>query len=165
MTKREAVYTKHERFENELAHCYFLLHRRFIAEPALSRFWSDAAREELEHFSILRFCREHQAMTNIELDPNAVQDIEDVLETVKNVVTDSNVTVDEAFFAALLIESTEMDKIYGKLSSGLQKDHPVLYQAIQASLLTHYLDFEQGAEKFCKDRKFIDAFRKMGDAG
>jgi hypothetical protein len=30
MTKRETLYAKFEGFEEEIAHCYFLLHERFI---------------------------------------------------------------------------------------------------------------------------------------
>src|SRR5437867_10339575 len=57
-TKREAIYSRFEAFEERLAHCYFLLQERFIAEPVLSRFWAVAALEELQHQSMLRFCRE-----------------------------------------------------------------------------------------------------------
>src|SRR6516164_4256683 len=62
MTQREAVYTKYEKFEEELAHCYFLLHERFISDPPLARFWAEAAMDEIQHFSMLRFCREHGAI-------------------------------------------------------------------------------------------------------
>src|SRR6516164_2807691 len=62
MTQREAIYTKYEKFEEELAHCYFLLHERFISDPPLARFWAEAAMDEIQHFSMLRFCREHGAI-------------------------------------------------------------------------------------------------------
>src|SRR5262249_58278265 len=55
MTQREAIYTRYEKFEEELAHCYFLLHERFISDPALARFWAEAAMDEMQHFSMLRF--------------------------------------------------------------------------------------------------------------
>src|SRR5438034_7538245 len=54
MAKRGVIYAKFEAFGEQLAHCYFLLQERFIADPALSRFWADAAMEELQHNSILR---------------------------------------------------------------------------------------------------------------
>ena len=37
MTKRETLYARFERFEEQIAHCYFMLHERFIANPALAR--------------------------------------------------------------------------------------------------------------------------------
>ena len=63
MTKTETIYAKFEGFEEELAHCYFLLQGRFIANPPLARFWIDAAMDELQHCSILRFCRERGLMS------------------------------------------------------------------------------------------------------
>ena len=53
MAKRGVIYAKFEAFGEQLAHCYFLLQERFIAEPVLSRFWAEAALEELQHHSML----------------------------------------------------------------------------------------------------------------
>ena len=55
MTKRE-----------QLGHCYFLLHERFITSPPLARFWAEAAMDELQHQSILRFCRDRGLMADVE---------------------------------------------------------------------------------------------------
>src|SRR5437762_7994546 len=115
MTKRETIYAKFETLEEQLAHCYFLLHERFIANPPLARFWAEAAMEELQHFSILRFCRERGLMRELDLDPEVAGNIEDLLETVKGIVSESDVSVDEAFYAALLMESSELDEVYEKL--------------------------------------------------
>src|SRR5215467_279090 len=104
MTQREAIYTKYEKFEEELAHCYFVLHERFIADPPLARFWAEAAMDELQHFSMLRFCREHGLMTGDVPGPNTTGHIEDLLETVKDIICDPNISVEEAFYASLLIE-------------------------------------------------------------
>jgi len=164
MTQREAIYTKYEKFEEELAHCYFLLHERFIADPPLARFWAEAAMDELQHFSILRFCRERSLMADVEPGTTTTNNIEDLLETVKAIVSDPEVTVEEAFYASLLMESSEMEEVYERLVGGLERDHPLLYQAIHASLQSHLRDFKEGAEQFCKDRGFVEAFRNMGNA-
>jgi len=162
MTQREAIYTKYEKFEEELAHCYFLLHERFIADPPLARFWAEAAMDELQHFSILRFCRERGPMANVEPGATTTNNIEDLLETVKSIVSDPTVTVEEAFYASLLMESSEMEEVYERLVNGLERDHPLLFQAVHASLQSHLREFSEGAEQFCKDRGFIEAFRNMG---
>jgi len=164
MTQREAIYTRYEKFEEELAHCYFLLHERFIADPPLARFWAEAAMDELQHFSILRFCRERGLMADVEPGATTTSNIEDLFETVKAIVSDPGVTVDEAFYASLLMESSEMEEVYERLVDGLERDHPLLYQAIHASLQSHLRDFKEGAEQFCKDRGFVEAFRNMGNA-
>ena len=162
MTKREAMYAKYEVFEEQLAHCYFALHERFIANPPLARFWAETAMDELQHFSILRFCRERGVMSEAEPDPQMIAKLEDLLETVKGIVADPEITVEEAFYASLLMESSELEEIYEKLIGGLQSDHPLLYQSIHASLRSHHRAFTEGAEQFCTDSGFVEAFRNMG---
>jgi len=62
MAKRNATYARFEALEERLAHCYFLLHERFTANPPLARFWMDAALDELQHSSILKYCRDRGLM-------------------------------------------------------------------------------------------------------
>jgi hypothetical protein len=162
MTKTEAIYAKYERFEEQLAHCYFRLHERFISNPPLAQFWAEAAMDELQHFSILRFCREHKITPGVEPDVRSSQNIEQLLETVKSLVSGPNISVEEAFYASMLIESSELDEIYKRLTSGLEGDHPLLYQAIRANLQSHLRTFEEGAAQFCRDRGFVEALRNMG---
>ena len=162
MTQREAIYTKYEKFEEAVAHCYFLLHERFIKDAALARFWADAAMDELQHFSMLRFCRERGLMLDVEPADTTTRHIEDLLETVKGIASDPEVSVEEAFYASLIMESSELEEVYERLVEGLQRDHPLLHQAIHANLQSHYRQFMEGAERFCKDRGFVEAFRNIG---
>src|SRR5215470_8359974 len=67
MTKSQSTYSKFERLEEQLAHCYFVLHERFITTPSLAKFWAETALEELQHHSILRFCRERGLMADVDL--------------------------------------------------------------------------------------------------
>ena len=100
-------------------------------------------------------------MANVEPGTTTTNNIEDLLETVKAIVSDPEVTVEEAFYASLLMESSEMEEVYERLVKALEKDHPLLYQAIHASLQSHLREFREGAERFCKDRGFVEAFRNM----
>jgi len=162
MTKREMIYAKFEGFEEQLAHCYFRLHERFIDNPPLARFWSEAAMDELQHYSILRFCRDRGLMAaDVDFDANAVEHVEDLLETVKGIAEDPDVTIDEAFYASLLMESSEMDDVYEKLTRTLAKDHPLLYEAIHAGLRAHHSSFADAVEQFSGDRGFVEAFKNL----
>lgn len=117
MTKLETIYAKFEGFEEQLAHCYFLLHEHFIANPPLARFWAEAAMDELQHCSILRFCREHGLMIDGKIDPKAAVHVEELLDTVKGLAADPEVSINEAFYASLLMESSEMEETYEKLTA------------------------------------------------
>ena len=161
MTKREMIYAKFEGFEEQLAHCYFVLHERFIANPPLARFWAEAAMDELQHQSILRFCRDRGLMADVDLDGSTAEHVEQLLETVKGIAEDPEVTIDEAFYASLLMESSEMDNVYEKLTRTLAKDHPLLYEAIHASLRSHHSSFADAVEQFSGDRGFVEAFKNL----
>jgi len=161
MTKREMIYAKFEGFEEQLGHCYFLLHERFIANLPLARFWAEAAMDELQHYSILRFCRDRGLMADLDLDARTAEHVEQLLETVKGIAGDPEVTIDEAFYASLLMESSEMDEVYEKLTGMLAKDHPLLYEAIHASLRSHHASFADAVEQFSGDHGFAEAFRNL----
>ena len=161
MTKSEAIYKKFEGFEEQLAHCYFLLHEHFIANPPLARFWVDAAMDELQHHSMLRFCRERGLMVDVDFDSNTADHVEQLMETVKGIATNPELSIDEAFYASLLMESSELDEVYEKLTSALVKDHPLLFQTIRASLRSHHGAFVDAVEEFSGDRGFVEAFRNL----
>jgi hypothetical protein len=161
MTKRETLYARFEGFEEQIAHCYFLLHERFIANPPLARFWAEAAMDELQHCSILRFCRERGLMSDVNIEPKVAVHVEQLLETVKGLAADPEVSVEEAFYASLLMESSELDEAYEMLTSGLAKDHPLLFEAIHAGLRSHHDAFADAADQFSGDRGFAEAFKNL----
>ena len=163
MTKVDAMYSKFEAFEEQLAHCYFRLHEHFIANPPLAKFWAEAAMDELQHSAILRFCRERGlTVTDFDIGRLTMERIDDLLDTAKDIVNDPEVTVDESFYASLLMESSELDEIYEELTRGLAKDHLLLYQAIHAGLRAHFDSFADAALEFSGDKGLAEAFRAFG---
>jgi len=162
MAKREMTYAKFEALEEQLAHCYFQLHEHFIANPRLAKVWAETAMEELQHSSMLRFCRERGFMADVDIDFTTAENVEELLDTVKGIATDPDVSVDEAFYAALLMESSEMEEVYEQLTSALAKNHRLLFDAIQASLRSHHSTFAEAAEQFSRDRGLAEAFRNLG---
>jgi hypothetical protein len=162
MTNREMIYSKFEGFEEQLAHCYFLLHERFIADPKLAKFWVETAMDELQHSSILRFCRERGFMADADISFKTAENVEQLLDTVKSIAADPDVSVDEAFYVSLLMESSELEEVYKKLTSTLEKNHPLLFNSIRASLRSHHDALAEAAAEFSRDRGLPEAFRNLG---
>ena len=48
-----------------------------------------------------------------------------------------------------------------KLTRSLAKDHPLLYEAIHASLRSHHSSFADAVEQFSGDRGFVEAFKNL----
>jgi hypothetical protein len=161
MTKRQIVYARFEAFEEQLAHCYSMLHDRFVADPPLAKFWAEAATAELQHSATLRFCRERGFMSNGEIDYQAMDHVEELLDTFKGMVANPKLTVDQAFYASLFMESSELEDTYEKLIGPLANDHRLLFDAIHAGLRSHHVAFSDAAAEFCGDRALAEAFRNL----
>ena len=92
MTTNETAYTTFEALEERLAHCYFLLHEQFLGDPEFARLWAEAALDELQHASILRFCREHGLAAGIDIQPAVAERIQGLLDAVSTIVRNPDVT-------------------------------------------------------------------------
>src|SRR2546422_5965539 len=88
MTNSNAIYAGFEALEEHLAHCYFLLHQRFIEDPPLAKFWLEAALDELQHSSTLRFCSERGIFANVNVGVGTAEHVDMLLDTVKKIVSD-----------------------------------------------------------------------------
>jgi hypothetical protein len=165
MAKLDAIYAKFEALEEELARCYFLLQEKFITNPRLARFWAEAALDELQHASILRYCRQQQLFEMEPVDRGAAERVDDLLDTVKSIVSNHGVTVDDAFYAALLIESSELDDTFRKLTRPLAKNHTLLYETIRDNFQSHHDKFAEAAAEFTNDRAYVEAFRAFARGG
>jgi hypothetical protein len=163
MARNQTIYSKFEAIEEQLAHCYFILQRRFIVNPPLAKFWAETAMDEMQHSSILRFCRERGLIADVDVDAKTIEHIEELMETVKNIVSDPEVSIDEAFYASLLMESSELDNAYEKLTGSLARDHRLLFDAIQASQRAHHGTLADAAEEFSANRGLAEAFRRLGN--
>src|SRR6185436_14404231 len=125
------------------------------------KFWAGAAMDEMQHSSILRFCREHGLLAEVDVEPKTIEHIDDLLETVENIVNDPEVSVHEAFYASLLMESSELDDAYAKLTGSLARDNRLLFAAIHANQRAHHGSLADAAEEFSRDRGLAEAFRRL----
>ena len=155
------VYARFEALEEEVAHCYFIFYEHFIRTPVLAKFWVEAALDELQHASILRFCREHNVFSIGNVGHPTADRVDQLLDTVRDIVGRARLSVDEAFSAALVIESSELDDAYQELTRPLAQAHLLLYQAIQTNLRLHHYNFAEAAAQFCNDKAFSEAFRSL----
>jgi hypothetical protein len=161
MPNKIPLYSKIEGYENRLGHVYIGFHERFKDRPDLARFWSDAALEEMQHGAILRFCREHGNLTSAVVDDLICDHIESLIETVASVARKPDLSVNEAFYASLLVEASELDDLYARLIEGLLPDHRLLYESIEANLRSHHVRFAEAADRFLSDPAFVAAFRNL----
>src|SRR5262245_60477572 len=146
MTSQD-LYAKFEALEEEVAHCYFVFHEQFLSNSPLAKFWVEAALDEMQHASILRFCREHQLLGPLEDGKAVAKKIDELLDILRVTVSKAKISVDDAFAAALVAESSELDEAYKKLTRPLVQAHLMLYDAIQSNLRPLNYNFDTGTDQ------------------
>jgi hypothetical protein len=164
MRQSETTYIRFEDIEAQVAHCYFLFHERFLRNPRLSQFWLEMALQELQHSAMLHFCREHGCMAEAEINVNASRKAEQLLDVIKGVATDPDVSMDEALYASLLVESSELEDVYEKLTTALKDHNEPLYKAIHKNLQAHQDTFAEAAAKFASRPALVRAFKLLRSA-
>jgi urate oxidase len=161
MTQSETTYSRFEAIEAQIAHCYFLFHERFIRNPRFSQFWLEMALQELQHSAMLHFCREHACMAEADINVDASRNVEQLLDVVKGVATDTDVSMDEALYASLQIESSELDEVYEKLTTALKDHNELLYKAMHKDLQAHQDTFAKAAAEFASRPALVRALKLL----
>ncbi len=117
--------------ERLVAKIYFRFSHLFMDRPALRDFWWEMARQEEQHGAILMACK--AVIENYEdekLDPSITREKAEQLNAqLRSYLARGtpSLTVAEAFKAAVEIETSEIDAIYGKL---LQLGGPKIAQTL-----------------------------------
>ena len=161
MRQSETTYSRFEAIEAQIAHCYFLFHERFIHNPRFSQFWLEMALQELRHSAMLHFCREHAYLAETDINVNAARKAEQLLDVIKGVATDPDVSIDEALYASLLVESSELEDVYEKLTAALKDHNELLYSAIHKGLQAHQDTFAEAAAEFASRPALVRAFKLL----
>ena len=161
MRQSETTYSRFEAIEAQIAHCYFLFHERFIRNPRFSQFWLEMALQELQHSAMLHFCREHACVAETDINVNAARKAEQLLDVIKGVATDPDVSMDEALYASLLVESSELEDVYEKLTTALKDHNELLYKTLHKDLLAHQDRFADAAAEFASRPALVRAFKLL----
>jgi hypothetical protein len=155
------IYLRFEHFERRLALTYLRLHKRFVESPPVANFWMHAALDEVQHASILRFCRDQQVFSVAGVTMESADQIDDLLASTSAVISKDDLTLREAFYAALLVEASELDDIYGQLTIALAERHPEVYATVQLQIQRHHEQFAAAADRFVGDPAYGAAFRNL----
>lgn len=161
MKDAASIYVTFETFEERAADFSFILHERFVHLPPLSQFWTEMALQELQHASVLRFCRERRLFNTAGITEKMVARVGDQLNAAARIISTEHVTVDEAFHAALLLESSELDAAYETLSRQLSGPYFMLQRAVESNTRDHHLRFADAAAEFSTDPALAGAFQKL----
>lgn len=133
------VYGRFIEFEERAALIYLRLASRFSSDPKLSWFWFEMAMEEKQQAGLLQFCVTEGLLTHDLPSDDEVEQMSKLLSDLEQRATESQLTVDEAFSLAIEMESSEINAIYGRLTTVLHNSTYLLKRKI-ATLLPNHVD-------------------------
>ena len=144
---------------------YFRFSHLLLDQPELRDFWWGMALEEEQHASILQACRGMIAnYVEERLDPEVSRARAAQLKTWLNSFLahgTPELTVEESFRIALVIESSEIDAIYSKLVKlgGTQIARTMEYLGVPASIQRQKL--KAALRRFCADPELLQAAERL----
>ena len=72
-----------------------------------------------------------------------------------------DVSIDEALYASLLVESSELEDVYEKLTTALKDHNELLYKTLHKDLLAHQDRFADAAAEFASRPALVRAFKLL----
>ncbi|HEY7165201.1 MAG TPA: hypothetical protein VIB79_11605 [Candidatus Binatia bacterium] len=144
---------------------YFRFSHLFLDRPELRDFWWKMAEEEEQHGSILSACKALiENYDEEKLDPEISREKAEALKERLSSYLEGGtrtLTVEEAFRAALEIEYSEIDAIYGKLLElgGPQIAKTLENLGVPASIQRQRL--KAALRRFCSDPQLLEAAERL----
>lgn len=168
MMVSEPYFDPLERFaeiERLVGKVYFRFSHLFLHHRELRDFWWQMAMDEEQHASILLACRELiENYSDETIDPSITKEKADQLKTqLESYLSKGtpSITIEEAFKAALEIETSEIDTIYSKLVylGGPKIGKTMENLGVPASVQRQKLKF--ALQKFCNDPDLLATAQQL----
>ena len=155
------VYDIFIRFEDRSAELYLDLSVRFFADPELSWFWVEMAMEEKQHAGLLRYCRDANVFTTQLPDASEIQKLAALFSRLQRSILNESLTVDAAFEIAILLETSEINDIYRRLTAPIQGPQHILQKKLEISVEHHFRKLLAAAQKYGVSSGLLDRLAQL----
>jgi hypothetical protein len=135
-------------FEERAAAIYLSLARRFAKNHDLSWFWLEMSMEERQHAVLLEFCGCEDLLGKNMPDRKTVQRLSNMIDRLQERANAKTISVDDAFFIATELESSEINGIYARLIGPVRGTPYILRKKIEALGPDHLQSLIRGARRF-----------------
>jgi rubrerythrin len=142
------VYSRFIEFEERAAAIYLRLASHFSEDPKLSAFWSEMAMEEKQHAGLLQFCLAQNMFSAGLPSDREIEEINKSLDDIEHRAAAPTLKVDDAFCLAIEMENSEINSIYGRLTTALHSSRYLLQRKIVTSLPNHVDNIVKEARRF-----------------
>lgn len=135
-------------FEERSAELYLELSVRFVDNPALRWFWVEMAMEEKQHAGMLQHCREAGVFSGELPDQKQIERLDSLYRHLEARIAAPDLTLDDAFDAAIRLESSEINDVYSKLTAPIEGPAHVMRKKMELSVASHFEKLYDAAQTF-----------------
>jgi len=143
------IYRRFIQFEDKAADIYLRFASRFSSENReLSAFWLEMAMEEKQHAVLLRFCQAEKWFAPNLPTRNEIRKFAALFRNLENLAGKRDLSRSDAFAIAAELEDSEVNAIYGHLTTPLHASPYLLKKKMAASPFDHGTHLMAAAKKF-----------------
>jgi hypothetical protein len=142
------IYDGFIRFEEQSADIYLKLSIRFLNDTDLSWFWIEMAMEEKQHAGLLQYCRDSAIWAPTLPTRAQILNLRSMFENLQGRMSEPALNVDQAFEIAMILESSEINRIYTALTASIQGPWRILRKKVDLSVENHFGKLTAAARRF-----------------
>ena len=143
------IYERFIEFEDKAADIYLRFASRFSSENReLSAFWLEMAMEEKQHAVLLRFCQAEKWFAPNLPTRNEIREFAVLFRNLEKLAGKRDLSGSDAFAIAAELEGSEVNAIYGHLTTPLHASPYLLKKKMAASPFDHGTHLIAAAKKF-----------------
>jgi hypothetical protein len=142
------IYERFIEFEERAASIYVRLASHFSENTELSSFWLDMGMQEKQHAGLLQFLLAEKLFAEKLPDDSTIQKIDDAFRGFESRAADPALDIPAAFQIAFEMESSEVNDIYGHLTSSTHASTYLWHRKIATLAPGHIGFLASAARKF-----------------
>jgi hypothetical protein len=144
----KGVYQRCIEFEEKAASIYLQLASRFSSDRRLSAFWLEMAMEEKQHAGLLQFCVAEGLFVPDLPSESTLEQVTRLFADLQKRAANPRLNVDQAFSIALDMEASEINTVFGRLTTALHKSSYLVKRKIATSVPHHVESLITAARRF-----------------
>jgi hypothetical protein len=142
------IYEKFIEFEERAASLYLRLASHFSKNTELSSFWLEMGMQEKQHAGLLQFLLVEKLFAGNLPDEATIRKIDDLFRSFESQAANLDLNIPAAFQIALEMEASEVNDIYGHLTSTTHTSTYLWHRKIATMAPGHIGCLADSARKF-----------------
>jgi rubrerythrin len=158
----KSIYQQFVNFEEQAAGIYLQMASRFFPQSQeLGSLWLDMGMQEKHHAGLLQFCIAEGQFASPLPEEDEIQKVDSLFASLKIRAADPALSIPDAFQIAAEMETSEVNTIYGHLTSSLHNSMYLLRRKIATSMPDHVEQLLREGQRFSVRASTLEALERL----